>query len=330
MKVCHYSPTHYLDINRLAIIDGDQLIDVNRCWLIHFQQKGYFNARNRADHHLPPSLYQLLNLQERPIEKLQETFDLYLKLKKSGDLNSNEGLPVVAQDYFLQRPLDKISVYRDFYTHEKHVQKGFEKRGEKIPDAWYEMPVYYKGPSHGFIGPSEEILWPHYSNQLDFELELAAITSRDGKNISEKEADHYIFGLTILNDVSARDIQRKEMSVRLGPSKGKDFCSVIGPVITTYDEFNYQTPRLKMTAKINGELWSEGYSDEGHFNFAQMLSFASQSEWITSGDILGSGTVGSGCGLELDRWIKEGDIIELEVEKIGILKNKVGKKEIKK
>ena len=129
-----------------------------------------------------------------------------------------------------------------------------------------------------------------------------------------------------LNDISARDIQKKEMSIRLGPAKGKDFCSVLGPVIVTADEFEGKEPNLLMTAKINGEEWSRGYTGDSHYTWAQMIEHASKEEFIVAGDVLGSGTVGTGCGLELDRWIQEGDEIELHVEKIGSLKNKIGNK----
>jgi 2-keto-4-pentenoate hydratase/2-oxohepta-3-ene-1,7-dioic acid hydratase in catechol pathway len=116
------------------------------------------------------------------------------------------------------------------------------------------------------------------------------------------------------------------MTVRLGPAKAKDFCSIIGPVIVTADELESTEPNLLMTAKINGQEWSRGHSGDSHFTWAQMIEHASKDEWLLAGDFFGSGTVGTGCGLELDRWIKEGDIVELEIEKIGKLINRVGKK----
>ena len=120
--------------------------------------------------------------------------------------------------------------------------------------------------------------------------------------------------------------KKKEMSVRLGPSKGKDFCSIIGPVITTIDEFDSQRPDLKMTAKINGKKWSEGQSGDAHFSFSDMIHYASMDEWIRSGDLFGSGTVTTGCGLETEKWIQPGDKVELTIEQIGTLKNTIGKK----
>jgi 2-keto-4-pentenoate hydratase/2-oxohepta-3-ene-1,7-dioic acid hydratase in catechol pathway len=330
MKICQYKKSSQAGlIKRLGIIDEDEniIIDPNLCWWADYERDGYFNAQNRAVNKLPPSLFSLLNLHDSPIEALQEANGLYQFLKKVGKLTLNDGTPIAFKynPNDLAMPLDKIGTYRDFFTHEKHVKTGFAKRNEPIPEAWFEMPVYYKGATAGFIGPNQEILWPHYSKQLDYELELAAVISKDGKNIKARNAKKHILGFTILNDVSARDIQRKEMQVRLGPSKGKDFCSVIGPVIVTYDEFDFKEPNLKMTCKINGKEWSKGQSGDSKYSFAEMLEFASMEEWILPGDLLGSGTVGTGCGLELDKWIKSGDLIEMEIEKIGILKNIVGK-----
>lgn len=336
MKVCTY-------INRKSsgsaqkrlgiLLDEKTIIDPNFCWAVDFEREGRRNIYGRADKKIPSSLQELLLYHQDPFEILEESYGLYLFLKMVGDLETKDGTSLIYQlddqDIHLGSPLDKITSYRDFYAHEKHVKKGFEKRNESIPEAWYEMPVYYKGSTEGFIGPNEEILWPSYTDVLDYELELGMVVAHEGMNITEEDAVHHIFGLTILNDISARDIQRKEMAVRLGPAKGKDFCSVLGPVIVTMDEFNHQEPNLLMTAKINGKEWSRGYSGDTHFSFSKMISHVSQDEWIMPGDLFGSGTVGTGCGLELDKWIQPGDVIELEIEKIGKLTNTVGAKRIK-
>ena len=273
----------------------------------------------------------MLQLKDNPIDSLLEAYGLFLFLEKVGDLEFPNGTGIVhnlneSELFSLTKPLDKISTYRDFYAHEKHVKKGFEKRKEVVPKAWYEIPAYYKGATEGFIGPNEEILWPHYTNILDYELELAVVIGKGGFNIKESNALEHIFGFTILNDVSARDIQKKEMSVRLGPAKGKDFCSVIGPVIATIDEFNNKEPNLLMTASINGNEWSRGQSGDSHYTFQEMITHVSKDEWVIPADLFGSGTVGTGCGLELDKWIKQGDTIEMTVEGIGTLTNKIGNK----
>ncbi|MAE57405.1 MAG: hypothetical protein CME69_00910 [Halobacteriovorax sp.] len=331
MKICQYIQSNSpRPEKRLGILTDDgKVIDPNYVWACDYEREGKYNFWQRADYTCPSSLSKILNLKEDPIDFLSECYGLYLFLEKVGDLEMRDGTPVafsLENEAELKEPIDQISTYRDFYAHEKHVAKGFEKRGEPIPEAWYEIPAYYKGPTTGFMGPNDEILWPKYTDILDYELELGMIVGKEGKDIRLEDAHEHIFGFTILNDISARDIQRKEMSIRLGPAKGKDFCSVIGPVITTFDEFDFKEPNLKMTTKINGELWSEGMSGDSHYSWAQMIHHVSQDEWVLPGDLFGSGTVGTGCGLELDRWIKQGDEIVMKVDSIGTLKNIVGNK----
>lgn len=335
MRVCTFErKTSIGSDKRLGVFFNDStIVDINLVWELYFDIQGFYNSKERARHLAPSCLSTFLKTKENPISLLKETLILFEKLSSQGDLKTKAGA-YTAFDLLdekditrLSKPIQQINCYRDFYVHEKHVKKGFQKRKEPIPEAWYEIPAYYKGPTTGFIGDGDIIPWPEYTDKLDFELELGAIISRDGFNIKAKNAYQHIFGFTILNDISARDIQRKEMSIRLGPAKGKDFCSVIGPVITTIDEFNYEEPDLMMSASINQSVWSQGRSSEAHYSWAEMIEFASKEEWLLATDFMGSGTVGTGCGLELDRWIQPGDIVELSIEKIGTLKNIIGTKE---
>jgi 2-keto-4-pentenoate hydratase/2-oxohepta-3-ene-1,7-dioic acid hydratase in catechol pathway len=326
MKVCTYKrTTPFGEMKRLGVfVDEKTLVDVNLLWQTVFGRKGFYNPENRAEMFAPKSLAQFLRIhQDASIPMLQESLELYKKLSKEGITNVAFHLDDV-KDMKYSAPLDEIAMYRDFYAHEKHVKKGFEKRNEKIPEAWFEIPAYYKGGNTGFIGHDEIIPWPYYSQQLDYELELGVVIGRDGKNVKAKDIKKHIFGFTILNDVSARDIQKKEMSIRLGPAKGKDWCSVMGPVIVTFDEFNYEEPNLKMTAAVNGEEWSNGQSGDSHYSWGEMIEHMTMEEWTRATDFIGSGTVGTGCGLELDKWIKPGDLLELSIERIGTLKNIVG------
>jgi 2-keto-4-pentenoate hydratase/2-oxohepta-3-ene-1,7-dioic acid hydratase in catechol pathway len=222
----------------------------------------------------------------------------------------------------LLAPLPNPRSLRDFYAFEDHVKKGFEKRGEPMPEEWYEMPVYYKSGHHSIIGDGEDVLWPSFTEKFDYELELAAIVGRQGRNIQAENALDYIAGFTIMNDFSARDIQRREMKVRLGPAKGKDWCTALGPWMVTTGEIG-DPYNLRMSARVNGELWSEGNSGSIFWGFEQMLEFLTRDDTVYPGDVIGSGTVGTGCGLELDRWVQPGDVIELEIERIGVLRNKV-------
>ena len=326
MKVCTYKRNSFLGVQKRMglFVDEKTIIDVNLIWKTEIDRQGYYGPENRALAFAPPSVSAFIRLhQDASITMLHETMELYKKLTKDGLTDFAFHLDD-ARDVRFDAPLDEIFMYRDFYAHEKHVKKGFEKRNEPVPPAWYEIPAYYKGGNTGFIGHDDVIPWPYYSQELDYELELGVVIGRDGKNVKAKDVKNHIFGFTILNDISARDIQRKEMSIRLGPAKGKDWCSVMGPVIVTYDEFNYEEPNLLMTAHINGEEWSRGHSGDSHYSWGEMIEHMGMEEWIRATDFVGSGTVGTGCGLELDKKIKPGDLIELNIERIGTLKNIVG------
>jgi 2-keto-4-pentenoate hydratase/2-oxohepta-3-ene-1,7-dioic acid hydratase in catechol pathway len=222
-------------------------------------------------------------------------------------------------------PLDRVPSLRDFLAFEDHVKRGAERRDTSVPDYWYEAPVYYKGNHRSVVGPEEECHWPAYADVLDFELELAMIVGRRGRNIATDDAQRYIFGFAILNDFSARDIQAREMSAWLGPAKGKDFCTALGPCIVTIDEVGAE-PDLQMTCRVNGEEWGTARSSDAHWSWAEMLAHVSTCEDVYPGDVYGSGTPGGCCGLDLGRQLQQGDVVELEIEKIGVLRNVIGPK----
>lgn len=210
---------------------------------------------------------------------------------------------------------------RDFLAFEDHVQRGSARRGEPVPEAWYEMPIYYKGNHRSVFGPDEEIPWPPYTDELDYELEVAAILGGRGRDLDEEQAGALVFGYTLMNDWSARDIQRKEMSVRLGPAKGKDFATSFGPCVVTPDELDPASVRLE--ARVDGEVWSQGSLGDAHWSFPQMIAHVSRGEDVWPGDVYGSGTFGGGCGLDLGRFLWPGAVVELEAEEIGTLRNRV-------
>lgn len=194
----------------------------------------------------------------------------------------------------------------------------------EIPAIWYQEPIYYKCNRFSVIGTGDDIVNPSYCKMLDYELEFAAILGKGGVNISREQARSHIFGYCIFNDVSARDQQMREMAGSLGPSKGKDFDTgnVIGPWLVTADEIP-DPYKLTMVARVNGEEWSRGNSSEMYHKFEDVLAHVSRDETLYPGEFFGSGTVGSGCGLELGKFLKHGDVVELEVQGLGVLKNRV-------
>ncbi|MFN8413599.1 MAG: fumarylacetoacetate hydrolase family protein [Anaerolineales bacterium] len=226
---------------------------------------------------------------------------------------------------------------RDAYAFEQHVKTANQNRGREIPAEWYQFPVFYYTNPHSIFGPEDEIPYPHYTEQLDFELEIAVVIGKAGINIKPENAAQHIFGFTIFNDWSARDVQRAEMKVGLGPAKGKDFASSLGPVIVTPEALVHYSARrpgiynLEMKARVNGVEISKANFKDIYWSFGEIIARASDHTEIHPGDVIGSGTVGTGCLLELTKtqgpWLQPGDLVELEIEEIGILKNKIGEKQ---
>ncbi len=237
----------------------------------------------------------------------------------------------------LLAPLPVPRRLRDFLSFEQHVRQsranrhlfGIENEPRdpaqvKIHKVWYERPIYYKGNCFSVVGHDAEVHWPRYSRTIDYELEIGLVTARSGRNIPEAEAAGYVFGYTIFNDFSARDAQYAEMQGSLGPAKGKDFDTgnALGPWIATADEIP-DPQQLTMVARVNGEEWSRGHSSRMHHSFTRLLAYASEEETLHPGEVLGSGTVGGGCGNEQGRFLKGGDVVELEVSGLGVLRNRI-------
>ena len=196
-----------------------------------------------------------------------------------------------------------------------------------VPEVWYQQPIYYKANRFSVAPTGKDIVWPAYSQIMDFELEMACIIGKKGKDITKSNADDHIFGYTIYNDFSARDAKMLESPGMLGPAKGKDFedSIILGPVIVTKDELD-DPYNLRMQARVNGETWCDNNSSTIHWTFSDMIAHISMGETLHPGEVIGSGTVGLGCGLEQLRFLNDGDIVELEIEKIGVISNKVIKR----
>jgi 2-keto-4-pentenoate hydratase/2-oxohepta-3-ene-1,7-dioic acid hydratase in catechol pathway len=231
----------------------------------------------------------------------------------SGGGSAREHAEYPLAEVELRPPVLHPPSVRDFYAFEQHVKTARANRGLEVPPEWYEIPVFYFSNPAAIFGPDDEIPYPPETKELDYELEVAAIIGAEGA----------IGGFTVMNDWSARDLQRKEMKVGLGPAKGKDFATSLGPIVVTPDEFD--GGEGEMVARVNGVERSRGNLRDLNWPWERLLEQAARNTHLVAGDVIGSGTVGTGCILELGdgRWLRPGDEVELEVEGLGVLRNRI-------
>ncbi|HEC51618.1 hypothetical protein LCGC14_0493620 [marine sediment metagenome] len=312
-----------------ALLDSDQVVlDLQAA---HREYKGGVS----------PALMSVLSLAESGDAGLQLARDIVAKAPSSA---------IISRDQVrLRAPIQPPPQMRDFSCFELHLQQCFaaarKGRAMRAPDpdaalqamdtsaddlvlkTFNRQPIYYKCNRFAVAGVDDEFQWPSYSKLLDFELEFGCYISKRGKDIAREQARSFIFGYTIFNDISARDAQGREMGGMLGPAKGKDFdtANVMGPCLVTADELG-DPYDLNMIARVNGEEWGRGNTRDMHWQFEDVIAHVSQSETLYPGEFLGSGTVGNGSGLEQLRYLKPGDVVELEVDGIGTLRTQVGKK----
>ena len=229
----------------------------------------------------------------------------------------------------LLAPLARPPSFRDFMAFEKHVRNARARRGLEVPQAWYEIPAFYFSNAATIRGPEDQVWAPPGSSALDFEFEVAAVIGKGGIDISRERAFEHLAGLTILNDWSARDLQMKEIPVLLGPAKGKDFATSMGPWLLTFDELQDRVLGeridLAMAARLNGEERTRGNLDDLHHTIPRLIAHASAGVELFPGEVLGTGTLGGGCLLEDPdpRYLQPGDLVELEVERLGVLRTEV-------
>ncbi len=301
---------------------GERIVDLNMAYAALLVDRQKAQPYRLAQAIVPPTMLELLEGGPSSMEAAREAFQS--ASTQADRVQGPEGETVVydRQTVRLLAPLPNPTSLRDFIAFEDHIAATSKRRGQPIPPEWYKAPVYYKGNHRTILGPDADLLWPLETKKLDYELELACVIGRKGQDISEREAPKYIAGYTIMNDFSARDVQFQEMACRLGPAKGKDFATAIGPCLLTPDEIP-DVNALTMIARVNGKAWSKGRFGSIHWSFAQMIEHVSRGEALYPGDLFGSGTVGGGCGLELDRFLNPGDVVELEIEPIGVLRTRV-------
>jgi fumarylacetoacetate (FAA) hydrolase len=324
MKFVSYSlkrnsmPSSTLDRSGIGIVQGDRVLDISHTNVPFGPQMDVLGARFTAKHS-----QDYVAEWSKPFEEME------LEVAQRSAI-------VSLSDVYLYPPLKPNSL-RDFYAFEQHVKSARARRGLEMIPEWYELPVFYYSNPQMIYGPNYTVHKPHKTECLDFELEVAAIISPSSitgvQDTAVEEAESHIVGYTIMNDWSARDIQRKEMAVGLGPAKGKDFATSLGPWIVTPDELEDRRSGkgydLQMVARRNGVEISRGNWNTIYWSFAEMIARASEDCMLFPGDVIGSGTVGTGCILELGSenvggWLQPGDVIELEIERLGVLRNTIG------
>ncbi|MDQ3553835.1 MAG: fumarylacetoacetate hydrolase family protein [Chloroflexota bacterium] len=270
------------------------------------------------DHHLGRGLR---------VETLREILDSF-----EPDTHDDDAV-LAATDLDFGPPILRPTSLRDFYAFERHVATMWGRRDQQVPEAWYRLPIFYFGNVSEVRGPGDPVWRPRDSKELDYELEIAALVDTPAGDLAAERAEEAIGGYTIFNDWSARDLQRDETTVRLGPAKGKDFATSFGPCLVTPDELadvrQGKGYALTATAEVNGQELSRGSWADIHFSFGEMLARASADTRLRPGDLIGSGTVGTGCLLEIKdesgfgRWLQPGDVVTLRVDRLGTLINPV-------
>lgn len=327
MKFVTYTEKGY-NSQRFGFIKDGLVVDVVRAGIYLNESKGTAEFLS-----VPSSLKVCLEEWAQILPALQE---LENELPDGGLNDLVAGNHPVAQEETKVRflpPVTDPATFRDFYVFEQHVKAARKGRGLDMHPAWYEIPVFYYSNPVNLYGHNEDFPYPEGSKALDFELELAIIIANGGQDISADDADTMIGGYTILNDWSARDFQKEEMVLNMGPAKGKDFGSCFGPYLVTPDELadawnSDGKLQLRMTVHVNGEQLSDGNANDMYHSWGDIIERASRNTRIAAGEYIGSGTVGTGCILELKPentggWIKKGDTVRLEIERLGVLENKV-------
>lgn len=299
----------------------NELIDINK-------SAAYFIDKYSDDRFvsIPKTLKEALVNWDRNFLLLKE-----LETKISQEDTSS--FSIKEKDALILPPVPDPPSFRDFYAFEQHVRAARKLRGLEMNPDWYKIAIFYFSNPNCCYGHKEEIPYPKNTTELDFELEFAIIIGNGGSDIEASDANKVIAGYTILNDWSSRNLQREEMPMSLGPAKGKDFASSFGPYMVTPDELENDWDdqgklNLRMTCHVNGNLISDGNTNDLYHSFGDMIERASMNTKLVPGEYIGSGTVGTGCILELrpentGGWIKKGDSVRLEIEKLGALENRI-------
>ncbi len=334
MKLVTYVRSGAGQVGRAGVLLGDDVVlDVAALglWAAHH---GTALPEVYGTQGLPATMLELLNLGPDALAGVRAALETAQKARRE-DLHAEDGLAHELHAVSLRTPVPNPPTLRDFYAFEQHVKAARAKRGVGMIPEWYQIAVFYFSNTAALFGTDEPVMYPRLSKELDFELELAAVIGREGSDIAAEDAPGYIAGYMVMNDWSARDLQREEMKMNLGPAKGKDFATSLGPWLVTPDELEDkrigsgkdERYDLAMTGRINGDQLTNANAKDLYFTFPQMIERAAQHVRLRPGDIIGSGTCGTGCILELGterhRWLQPGDVVEMEIERLGVLRNTI-------
>ncbi len=329
MKLVTYSETTSPTKMRSGLVWGDWVLNIRDLPKIGDQLDIPIPSRIRSLSKRASSVLDLLETGTKILDDLQKlSWRFFNRMKPEKVSRTLKRVDEVR----IRPPIPRPPTLRDFYAFEDHVKAARARRGLQMPKEWYEFPAFYYSNPNVIYGPGDEVPYPSYSEAMDYELEVACILGRGGKDIPEEHSEECIAGYTIMNDWSARDVQEREMKIGLGPAKAKDFATSLGSWLVTPDELQDRKTGpgrfdLQMTAKVNGKQLSKGNMKSIYWTFPQMIARASQSVELQPGEVFGSGTVGTGSllelGSEVHRWLKPGDVVELEIERLGVLGNKV-------
>ncbi len=315
-----------------CILNGEETVGI-------IQNSTFLYPVKQIDSALPNDLLEIIKLGDEAMNKLKEA-----SIDIKNNINKYEGYPL--ESINIIAPIPRPTSCRDGYAFRQHVEAARRNRGVEMIPEFDQYPIFYFTNHNAVQGPGDIFCMPDHFEKLDFELEVAIVIGKKGRNILAEDADKYIAGYTIMNDMSARTLQMEEMLLNLGPAKGKDFSTVIGPYFVTPDELEpYKvnpkknhvgvSHNLYMKCWVNNILVSQGNVNEMDWTFAEIIERCAYGVDILPGDVIGSGTVGTGCFLELNgtgllnnanyktQWLKEGDIVEMEIEGLGKLKNTI-------
>ncbi|MEP4379766.1 MAG: fumarylacetoacetate hydrolase family protein [Alphaproteobacteria bacterium] len=320
---------------RIGALAHDTIVDLTSAYFAYLAQSGDLNAAQRTALGLvPPDMIGFLEGAEVSRAAAQAAIDHVGDCLKSGPSPvgpEGERLTFDRADVRLLAPVPRPPMIRDGILILDHYLVGMERlfkiaEQDRIPEAAKSMPIFWK-PSRGSVaGPDDDVIWPKYSERLDYEFELGMYIGKRGRDIPAERAWDHVAGYTVFNDLGLRDVQPDELTLRMGPAKAKDFTTskVMGPCLVTADEIP-DLDGLRLTTKVNDEIWFDGAISGWSFTFAELIAYVSRDEFVEVGDFFGSGPPAYSVGFEIDKWIKPGDVVSCEIEGIGVLSNRIVK-----